>query len=317
MLTDLGSRNGTLVDGEFVSEIELEHHHEIRVGDAIFKFVEAGAESYARYRIDGARARRRAGERHATAPFARSSSAATRSTRIAGALERVAKSELSVVILGESGTGKEVVAQQLHDWSGRRGPFQAVNCAAIPATLLESELFGYKRGAFSGADRDKPGLVRAADGGTLFLDEIGDMPLEAQAKLLRVLQSQRDRSRSARRRPSASTCASSARRTAISTKLQREGTFRGDLFARLNEYAVRAAAAARAQGGHLPALPRAARARTGGRELGLTFPFMPALSTTTGRSTCASSRRCIKRASRSPTAPRSTRSTCPTRSTSA
>src|SRR4029077_5178753 len=86
------------------------------------------------------------------------------------------------------GTGKEVFAQQLHDWGGRRGAFQAVNCAAIPATLLESELFGYKRGAFPGADRDKIGIVRAADGGTLFLDEIGDMPIEAQAKLLRMME---------------------------------------------------------------------------------------------------------------------------------
>ena len=92
-------------------------------------------------------------------------------------------------MLGESGTGKEVFARELHELSARKGAFQAVNCAAIPHDLLESELFGYKRGAFSGADRDKPGLVKAADGGTLFLDEIGDMPLDAQAKLLRVLQS--------------------------------------------------------------------------------------------------------------------------------
>ena len=78
------------------------------------------------------------------------------------ALHRIATAEISVIVLGESGTGKELVARELHAASGRRGSFQAVNCAAIPATLLESELFGYKRGAFSGADRDKPGIFRAA-----------------------------------------------------------------------------------------------------------------------------------------------------------
>src|SRR5690606_24662666 len=108
--------------------------------------------------------------------------------KLASDLLRVAKSELSVMLLGESGTGKEAVARQLHDHSGRHGPFQAINCAAIPANLLESELFGYKKGAFSGADRDKPGLIRTAHRGTLLLDEIGDMPMTAQAKLLRVLQ---------------------------------------------------------------------------------------------------------------------------------
>src|SRR5690606_22916211 len=105
--------------------------------------------------------------------------------RVAAELLRVAPSELAVMLLGESGTGKEVVARQLHEQSGRTGPFQAVNCAAIPANLLESELFGYKKGAFSGADRDKPGIIRSAHRGTLLLDEIGDMPLTAQAKLLR------------------------------------------------------------------------------------------------------------------------------------
>jgi len=103
-------------------------------------------------------------------------------------LEAIARSPVSVVLRGESGTGKEVVARAVHQLSGRPGTLIAVNCGALPAALLESELFGYRKGAFSNAVEDRPGLVRAADGGTLFLDEIGDLPLASQAALLRVLQ---------------------------------------------------------------------------------------------------------------------------------
>jgi two-component system response regulator HydG len=104
-------------------------------------------------------------------------------------LPRLAAADCSVLVTGETGTGKECVAQALHALSARRdGPLVSINCAALPDTLLDSELFGYERGAFTGANAAYPGKVTLAQGGTLFLDEIGDMPLAAQAKLLRVLE---------------------------------------------------------------------------------------------------------------------------------
>ena len=181
---DLDSTNGVLVDGTRVKESPLGPHSELRVGDAVLKLIPSEATEYAGYRIDGVmqpgHTRRCQRGTELVGGY--------QMDRIAAEVERLAPLELSVVIEGESGTGKEVVARELHRKSGRRGEFHAVNCAAIPPNLLESELFGYRRGAFTGADRDHPGLFRAAHGGTLLLDEIGDMPLAAQAKLLRVLQ---------------------------------------------------------------------------------------------------------------------------------
>jgi len=96
--------------------------------------------------------------------------------------------DLAIVVQGETGTGKEGAARAIHDWSDRRGPFVAVNCAAMPAHLAEAELFGHRKGAFTGADKASPGLFRAAHQGTIFLDEILELPLPLQAKLLRVLE---------------------------------------------------------------------------------------------------------------------------------
>lgn len=108
--------------------------------------------------------------------------------RICRTIEKVASSNATVLLLGESGTGKEVLAQGLHEASKRKGRFVAINCAAIPENLLESELFGFEKGAFTGASKTTVGKIETANGGTLMLDEIGDLPMSLQAKLLRFLQ---------------------------------------------------------------------------------------------------------------------------------
>ena len=111
----------------------------------------------------------------------------------AAAPGRTTGADLPIIVQGETGTGKEGMARALHDWSGRRGPMVAVNCAALPADLAEAELFGYRKGAFTGADVQSPGLFRAAEGGSIFLDEILELPLPLQAKFLRVLEERRVR----------------------------------------------------------------------------------------------------------------------------
>src|SRR5205814_10075346 len=124
------------------------------------------------------------GDTEVTGPLV-GGAALARHRRIAGL---VGPTDVSVLISGETGTGKEVLARWLHQLSGRDGAFIAVNCAALPEALVEAELFGHARGAFTGAAQARRGLIAEAAGGTLFLDEVGDLPLPAQAKVLRVLE---------------------------------------------------------------------------------------------------------------------------------
>jgi DNA-binding NtrC family response regulator len=178
VIEDLGSKNGTLLDGQRVTTSPLADDALLELGHSFFVFREALPHAEPAF-LDA----RNLG------PVPRGM--ATLSPSFAAELQRVvafARSLVPVLICGKTGTGKELIASAIHELSGRSGPLVPVNCGAIAANLVESELFGYRKGAFSGAIEDRPGLVRSSDHGTLLLDEIGDLPLPAQATLLRVLQ---------------------------------------------------------------------------------------------------------------------------------
>lgn len=152
---------------------------------------------------------------------------------------RVARSQAPVHICGESGTGKELVARMIHESGGRReGPFVAVNCGAIPTELMESELFGHRRGSFTGAVADKKGLVQSAEGGTLFLDEVADLPLHMQVKLLRVVQEKAVRPIGEAREEMVDVRILSATHKNLAD-LVAQGLFREDLFYRINVIELR------------------------------------------------------------------------------
>ena len=182
------------------------------------------------------------------------------------ALQRAAASDATVLLLGESGTGKELLSRALHQLSPRaKGPFVAINCAAIPEALLENELFGHEKGAFTGATARKVGKAELAHRGTLFLDEIGDLPLSLQAKILRLVQE-----RQFERVGGVQTLSVDVRVVAATNRDLRAAVaaqeFREDLFFRLSVFPVEIPPLRRRRGDILPAgrvLPRALRARAG------------------------------------------------------
>jgi len=173
-LTDLGSTNGTFVADLRIQEVVLSTETLMRMGKTALRLLPL-AETVEH-------------EVSPRASFGRMLGASAAMRETFALLERVATSDLTVLVEGETGTGKELAAEGLHESSGRAGEFVAVNCGAIPRELLESELMGHEKGAFTGAVRERRGAFLSADKGTLFLDEVGELPLDMQAKLLRALE---------------------------------------------------------------------------------------------------------------------------------
>ena len=208
-------------------------------------------------------------------------------------LARLTQTDLTVMITGESGTGKELVARVLHDYGKRRnGPFVAINMAAIPRDLIESELFGHEKGAFTGAQARMTGRFEQAEGGTLFLDEIGDMPMEAQTRLLRVLQEGEYTTVGGRTPIKTDVRIIAATHRDLRAQIQ-QGLFREDLYLPPQRRAVAPAALARAPRGHRrsrPPLPAHHRARRPRRTYNLRRCRRTPQATMTGRATCASSK---------------------------
>ncbi len=222
---DLGSRNGARADGARLGDRPraLGEGSVVQLGDvfAIYQRGEAAPDD------EGAGDGAGEDERIAALPGRSSAMAALRQL-----VAQAAADPSPVLISGETGTGKEWIARALHAASGRRGPLLAVNCAALGRELLESQLFGHVRGAFTGAAADSPGLFRAADGGTLFLDELGELPLELQPKLLRALQEREVLAVGATRAVKVDVRVCAATNRELPAMIE-QGEFRRDLHARL------------------------------------------------------------------------------------
>lgn len=224
-LTDLGSKNGCCLNGKRVTNATVHDGDMIEVGSVVLRYRLVKTVSAA-VDVDSAS--------FAAMVPGYASLLPDYATRL-DALARVARLDFTTLLLGETGTGKEVLASGTHRLSGRSGPFIAVNCGALPATLVESQLFGHVKGSFTGAQRDELGVIRSAHGGTLFLDEIGDLPLPAQGVLLRVLQ-QREVVPVGGTRPSTVDVRFIAATNKSLDELCLRGEFRSDLLARLATY---------------------------------------------------------------------------------
>jgi DNA-binding NtrC family response regulator len=232
LIEDLGSKNGTNVNGRPVpSETVLRDGDLIEAGSTflLFRGAVPVAELDAKHVASSNMAAAASGAPRTMIPWLAHQYAD---------LARVVLTDTPIALLGETGTGKEVVARALHQQARRRGPFVAVNCGAIPGGLVESELFGHKRGAFSRASSDRTGLVQSAHDGTLFLDEVGELPPPAQTALLRVLQEREVLPVGARRPEKVDVGVITATNRSMETLVQR-GEFREDLWARLAGYVAR------------------------------------------------------------------------------
>jgi DNA-binding NtrC family response regulator len=231
VLTDQGSKNGVAVNGRRVER------HVLRDGDII----ECGR-TFLVYRVACARRFDEPPDvRSADLLEANALGLATFHEPLAAqlrALREVAASPIPVLVLGATGTGKELVSRAIHTMSGRSGTFVGVNCGALPENLVEAELFGARKGAFTGATDDKPGLVRASDRGTLFLDEIGDLPLRAQPALLRILQEREVMPVGTTRAQPVDLRVVAATHRDLDVHV-RDERFRADLLARLSGFVVR------------------------------------------------------------------------------
>jgi two-component system response regulator GlrR len=219
LITDLESRNGTRVNGRRIGTVPLESGDVIRIGGWVGVATctpgPKGSLAQGLYAGPATRA--------ALAP-----------------VERAARSDLPILLEGETGTGKEAVARAVHSWSGRAGPFVAVNCGALPEGLAEAELFGYRRGAFTGAIQSSLGQIRSAQGGTLLLDEVCELPFSVQPKLLRVLEQREVQPLGESRPVPIDVRIVAAAQQPLATAVS-QGHFRRDLLARLDGVAVRLA----------------------------------------------------------------------------